>query len=123
MSEFLDFLLKDRSANSHFLTNDACNFEPLISNQRIFISKTELNVLYYIAGYIIVNIRKNQKACNVCITATKSNSIICHSYNILTKIKAKKQKCYFFVNVKTFLYKWKEFLKHIISMCVRKRLI
>lgn len=36
LSEFLDVLLKNRFANSHFLISDTSNFEPFISNQRIF---------------------------------------------------------------------------------------
>lgn len=104
LSDFLNILLQNRSINSHVLTDSTYHFEPQISNQRISINKTELNILYYIAGYIIVSIRKNQTACNMCINATRSNAPIRHKYNVLTRIKAEKNKTYFFVNTETFQF-------------------
>lgn len=50
------------------------------------------------------NIHKNQKVCDVCINATRSNAMNCHSFNLLTKIKTKNPKRYFFVNNKTFTF-------------------
>lgn len=104
LSEFLDILLQNRSANSHFLNNDASQIILNNPEQKVILKKTELNVLYHIAGYIIFNIKKNKKVCDTCINATKSSSMVCNTFNVLSIIKQKKQKSYFFVNKKTFQF-------------------
>ena len=76
----------------------------MIPNKRILINKTELNVLYHVAGYIISNIKKNQNVCNNCINKTISRTMVCHSYNLLTRIRANKYGRYCFVNNETFRF-------------------
>jgi len=82
--------LQNRSASSYFLSDDASQIILNNPEQRIFLNKTEMNVLYHITEYIIFNIKKNRKVCDTCINATKSNSMLCYTFNVLTKIKQKK---------------------------------
>ena len=102
LGEFLDVLLKNRSTNSHYVADESSLVEPVIAQECINLNKTEENVLYYIAGYIIQSIQKNQKVCDVCVNSTKSSTNMYKSYNILTHLKANKKKRYFFVNMETF---------------------
>jgi len=106
LSDFLNILLKNRSDNSQFLIKNNNStietYKPQICNENVFINKTELNILYYIAGYIVANIVKNQNVCEVCVNAVKCSSKMCRFSNI-TRIKATKQNS-FFVNEKTFKF-------------------
>ena len=60
LSEFFDILLKNRSSKSHFLP-DTSQSTIVNAEEKVDIGKTELNVLYCIAGYILSNIKKNKK--------------------------------------------------------------
>ena len=103
LSQFLNVLLQNRSTSSHFISDDSRK-EIIIPNieRQISFNKEELNVLYYIGGYIISNIQKNQKVCQKCINSTKSSKMLFNSFSLLTRIKSCKQKCCIFMNEPTF---------------------
>ena len=104
MSDFLDILLKNRCSSTHYVNDIDTNVAiPNLSSESVYLNKTELNVVYYIAGYIIGSIIKNQKICNDCIKETASNKISYRTFNLLTRIRAHKRRL-FFANKKTFRF-------------------
>lgn len=105
LSEFIEILEKNRSSQSHFIENITSQL-PVITEREINISTIELNVLYYIAGYICDRIEKYQKVCDTCIKSIKLDvdSVVSKDYNRLCLIKARKTNRRFFVNDQTFDY-------------------
>lgn len=103
LSEFLDILLKNRSVTSHYTTADI-SLSTNIKEDQIFLNRTEMNILYYVSGYIISSIKKNEKVCDYCINFTKSPTVLYRDYNLLTRIKENKQKPFFYETIETFQF-------------------
>lgn len=65
----------------------------------------ELNRLYYIAGYIVSNINKNETICYDCLKCTGSTMPRIYHYSKLVRLKKRNTKDnLFFVNTKTFTF-------------------
>lgn len=65
----------------------------------------ELNVLYYIAGYILHSISKTRTACNKCLSFAGSISNVSdYKYAKLVKLSCYKENTLFFVNENVFQY-------------------
>lgn len=104
-SEFLDILLAKRLEEAQPDADIEYFLLPQIPRKIVTITKTELNVLYHVARYLMTNIRNNQKTCGTCIKAVKSDKMVCHSFASLTAIEAKtSNKPLFFVDDETFKF-------------------
>lgn len=73
-----------------------------IMSQKIVFNKLELNKIYYVAGYLMANIMKNQCVCKTCINATGSVQSNNYYYSALTRLRCKHVNTLFFVNPVTF---------------------
>lgn len=74
-------------------------------NTCITFTTIELNCLHFIIGYIISNIKKNQKTCSKCIDCTSSQKPNMYYYAKFTRLKRISDKeTLFFVNVSTFTF-------------------
>ena len=95
-SEFLDILMENSKSVSKY--ERVFNIMP----EKIVFGKLELNKIYYVAGYLMANIMKNQIVCNTCINATGSIQSNNYYYSALTRLRCKNVNTLFFVNPVTF---------------------
>lgn len=75
-----------------------------MSAENVILSKTELNILNNVAGYIISSILKTKKCCDKCIQCVGSRKQRLSYYSKLTVIKSYRENTLFFVNQSTFTY-------------------
>lgn len=111
--EFLpDFLptIKQLKKNISDRIDDAPVTEYVIQIE-VTMDTVDLNILYYVAGYIITSITKTQKTCNRCLSCVGGNRVNFTHYNRLTALRCYGEKTLFFVNQLTF-----EFLKKMEEM-------
>jgi len=77
--------------------------QPEITHKLIKLDNLELNSLYYVCGYIICSICKNQKICEKCINSAGSKTYDSNvKYSRLVSLKCYRKNTLFFVNDKTF---------------------
>jgi len=81
-SEFLDILMENSKSVSK---SEQVQVFSNIMSQKIVFNKLELNKIYYVAGYLMANIMKNQSVCKTCINAT--GSIQSNNYYYLNMFK------------------------------------
>ena len=115
LSEFLEILLKNRCPTTYYVSSsNIYNDIPDFSEEAISLNKTELNVVYHIAGYIMASIIKTQKICSKCIDFTSSKKIKRYTFNELSRIE-QARKSFFLLTHECFPFssKWRNFLDFI----------
>lgn len=79
--------------------------QPELQNKLIQLDTLELNSLYYLYGYIINSICKNQKTCEKCIDSAGSKKYDSKiKYSQLVSLKCYRKNTLFYVNDKTFTF-------------------
>lgn len=80
---------------------------PDLSTKRINLDNIEINVLYYIAGYILSRISKYNIICKLCLNSAGSltyEPILNVTYTNFIQLKCFRRNTLFFVNNRTFNY-------------------
>lgn len=100
LAEFLKF---PKKKNKQCV--EMCVLPPEIETKVIKLNNLELNSLYYVCGYIISSISKNQKICQNCIDSAGCKTYDPNiTYSRLVSLKCYKKNTLFFVNKNTFHY-------------------
>lgn len=98
-----DFLQRPKKVFSK-QTEEMC-VAPNVESKIIQLNNLELNSLYYVCGYIISSICKNQKICDRCIASAGSKTYDPKiQFSRLVSLKCYRAKTLFFVNNTTFNY-------------------
>lgn len=85
LSEFLN-VIQNRTSSTHDTIRPAIRTEiyNYCKTCTVTLNNTDINKLHYIAGYLIMNIFKNENACKACIFATGNKNANFYYYSTLT---------------------------------------
>jgi len=75
-----------------------------LQTHNVALNNTDINKLHHVAGYLIMNIFKNENVCKSCIFATGNKDANFFYYSMLTRIRARHSNTLFFVNTMTLRF-------------------
>lgn len=95
----LDFLEKKKKKKKIETPQQNITIEPDSVGDLNF---REKNALYYVAGYLMMSIKKNYKTCECCIFSAGSHTVNRNPYSTFVRLNAYKQEKLFYVNIETY---------------------
>lgn len=124
MTGFIDVIDRSNKTDKLIVSKEILFDNEFDNIPEIKIPKNALYALYYIAGYLIMNIAKNEKVCEKCISSCGSKSPSDNVYAEYSKLKRynSEKECLFFVNDSTFKFfeAMENIFEFIFKQCVAK---